>query len=89
LDWLFFEERFDECPSLARTLLGGAAATGCWFIAGGGADGGGQRCWTLMVCVLVLVELLPVMFILRTASLSLVSSHHQFCGIPSTNSSCV
>ena len=62
------EERF-ECPSLARMLFGGTASAGGFIIAEGAADGG-QRCWALMVCVLVSVELLPVMFILRTAFLS-------------------
>ena len=73
-DWLFLE------PDTAS--LGA-------FVTGGVAEGTGQQCRTLILCVMVSVEALPVTLTKRTAPISLVASHHQFCCTPSTHSSFV
>ena len=73
-DWLFLE------PDTAS--LGA-------FVTGGVAEGTGQQCRTLILCVMVSVEALPVTLTKRTAPISLVASHHQFCCTSSTHSSFV
>ena len=73
-DWLFLE------PDTAS--LGA-------FVTGGVAEGTGQQCRTLILCVMVSVEALLVTLTKRTAPISPVASHHQFCCTPSTNSSFV
>lgn len=56
---------------------------------GGGAGCAGQQWRTLILCVMVSVEALPVTLTKRTAPMPLVASHHEFCRTPSTNSSFV
>ena len=78
-NWLFLEP---DSASLGESLIE------CG-LTGGGAEGTGQQCRTVILCVTASVEELPVTFTERTTSISLVASHHQFCCTPSTNSSCV
>lgn len=46
-----------------------------------------KRWWTCIWWLRVISELFPLTFTNKMTSLSLVSSDHQLCGIPSTNSS--